>query len=65
MPDTAKSKMNTRNARSYTFVFEEVGYKQRWIDYARRVHRMKLPQLIHKLLEEDAATREPAGPPAG
>lgn len=63
MADTDKSKMDTRNERSYTFVFDEVGQKQRWIDYAKRVHRMKLPQLLQKLLEEDAARREPNGPP--
>lgn len=64
MPDADKTKMDTRSERSYTFVFDEVGQKQRWLAYARRIHRTTLPQLIQKLLDEDAATREPNGPPA-
>ncbi|TGE05578.1 hypothetical protein [Hymenobacter fodinae] len=65
MPDTDKpAKMDTRNQRSYTFVFDEVGDKEKWLAYAQRVHRMKLPQLLQKLLEADAAKNEPSGPPA-
>lgn len=65
MPDAEKqpSKMDTRNQRSYTFVFDEVGDKESWLEYAKRVHRMKLPQLLQKLLADDKQKHEPQVPP--
>lgn len=52
MADTP-SKMDTRNQRSFTFTFTEVGDKQAYIKHAKETYDSDLAGLIRKLLKLD------------